>query len=74
MADNANVSKLVKMKKNIVKFFKEIRSELKKVVWLTWKQLKNNTVTVLLACLLIGAVIWIVDLILTQLVSLALLR
>ncbi|MGI6777959.1 MAG: preprotein translocase subunit SecE [Acetivibrionales bacterium] len=70
MADNAKVSRFERFRKGIVRFFKEIRTELKKVVWLSWKQLKNNTITVLLACLLVGAVIWIADLLLSQLVGL----
>jgi preprotein translocase subunit SecE len=62
------------IKNRTVKFFKELRSELKKVVWLNMKQLKNNTVTVLLACLLVGSIIWIADILLDELVKLTLVR
>lgn len=61
MAENVKVSKLGRIRKGLVKFFREVRSELKKVVWLTRKQLVNNTITVLAACLFIGGIIWIVD-------------
>lgn len=61
MAENVKVSKLDRIRKGLVRFFREIKSELKKVVWLTRKQLVNNTVTVLAACLFIGGLIWIVD-------------
>lgn len=43
------------------RFFKEIRMEMKKVIWPTKQQLINNTLTVFAACLFIGAVIWIAD-------------
>lgn len=72
MGDNVNVSKFAKTRKNFVKFFKEVRAELKKVIWPTREQLVNNTITVLAACLIIGAIIWIVDFGLTQVVQLTL--
>jgi len=43
------------------RFFKEVRMEMKKVIWPTKQQLLNNTLTVFVACLFIGAVIWIAD-------------
>lgn len=43
------------------RFFKEIRMEMKKVIWPTKQQLINNTLTVFAACLFIGAIIWIAD-------------
>lgn len=61
MAENEKVSKFSAARKNIIKFFKEIRAELKKVVWLNRQQLTNNTLTVLAVCLIVGAVIWIFD-------------
>jgi preprotein translocase subunit SecE len=45
----------------LVKFAKEVRSELKKVLWPTRNQVINNTIIVLLVCLLVGGVIWIFD-------------
>lgn len=67
MAENVKVSKFGRIRKGLAKFIREVRSELKKVVWLTKKQLVNNTITVLAACLFIGAIIWIVDVALLQL-------
>lgn len=43
------------------RFFKEIRMEMKKVIWPTRQQLVNNTLVVFAACLLIGVVVWIAD-------------
>lgn len=46
----------------IVKFFKEVKSEMKKVVWPTKKQVTNNTLIVLAVVVLVGLVIWVLDL------------
>lgn len=72
MADNAKVSRVSKRVRSIVKFFKEIRTELRKVVWLSWKQLRINTITVIVACITVGALIWVLDFILRRVVSLVL--
>lgn len=61
MAEEAKVSKLGKVRKNTMKFFREIKSELKKVIWPTKNQLINNTITVLATCLVIGLIIWAAD-------------
>mgnify|MGYP005840891543 CR=1 FL=1 len=74
MAENVSVSKFTAARKNLVRFFKDIRAELKKVIWPTRAQLINNTVTVLLACFVIGAIIWIIDLGLTKVIELTLAR
>lgn len=69
MTENARTSKLAEFNKKFVRFFKDIRTELKKVIWPTRKQLVNSTVSVLLICLLIGAVIWISDTVLGILID-----
>ena len=43
------------------KYFRELRSELKKVVWPTPKQVLNNTLIVLGCCVVIGVFIWLFD-------------
>ena len=45
----------------IGKWFKDLRSELKKVQWPTRKQTINNTVIVIVCVLVIGAFIWLFD-------------
>lgn len=50
-----------KLGKNIFKFFREIKVELKKVVWPTWSQTRNNTIIVLICVLIVGLAIWILD-------------
>ena len=51
----------VKKKKDRGLWFREMKSELKKVVWPTRKTVIANTGTVLLCSLIIGACIWIFD-------------
>jgi preprotein translocase subunit SecE len=72
MAENVRVSKAVTARKKVTKFFKEIRVELKKVIWPTRKQLVNYTITVLLTCLIVGTVIWVVDFGLAKIVGIML--
>lgn len=48
-------------KVNVVKFAKEVKNELKKVVWPTRAQLINNTITVLIACAIVAVIIFLAD-------------
>ena len=50
-----------KKKKDRGLWFREMKSELKKVVWPTGKETMKNTGTVLLCSLIVGAFIWIFD-------------
>ena len=45
----------------VTKYFRELKSELKKVVWPSGKETMKNTGTVLLCSLVVGAFIWIFD-------------
>jgi len=45
----------------IVRWLREMRSELKKVQWPTWKQVLKNTGIVLLCVVVIGVFIWVFD-------------
>lgn len=74
MTENARTSKLVNARKRIVRFFKDIRNELKKVIWPTKKQLINNTLSVLIICFLVGGIIWVSDVILGKIVEWTLTR
>ena len=47
---------------NVAKFFRDSKSELKKVVWPSGKQLVNNTVVVLVAVLIVGIIVCLFDL------------
>ena len=50
-----------KVKKDYGKWFREMRSELKKVVWPSGKTTMKNTLTVLGVSLCVGAGIWLFD-------------
>jgi preprotein translocase subunit SecE len=57
-------------KKDRGRWFREMKSELKKIVWTDKKTVVKNTGTVLLCSLLIGACIWIFDYVLVNAVQL----
>ena len=68
-------AKAVKKKKDkpgffarIARWFREMKSELKKVQWPTRKQTLNNTLTVIVCVILVGAFIWVFDLLAHQIV------
>ena len=45
----------------IARYFRELRSELKKVVWPTPQQVLKNTGIVIACVIVVGAFIWIFD-------------
>ena len=45
----------------ITKYVKEVKSEMKRVVWPTWSKIRQNTLVVILYVLIIGIVIWLLD-------------
>lgn len=45
----------------IVNYFKEVKGELKKVSWPSYKQVQNNTIIVLICVIVIGAFIALLD-------------
>ena len=51
----------MKKPNRIGKFFKDLISEVKKVVWPSKKQLLNNSAIVLAVCILSGIALFIVD-------------
>ena len=61
MAEEKNVKKDKKEKKDRGRWFREMRSELKKVVWPSPDKGAKNTGTVVLYSLIIGACIWVFD-------------
>lgn len=50
-----------KKKHSIVKYFKDARSEFKKVVWPSRKQVVNNTIVVIISLVVSGIAIWALD-------------
>lgn len=45
----------------IGRWLKELKAELKKVTWPTWKQTLNNTWVVILCVVVVGIFIWVFD-------------
>ena len=45
----------------ICRYFRELRSELKKVVWSSPKQVAKNTLIVVACVLVVGVFIWLFD-------------
>ncbi|MCL1830652.1 MAG: preprotein translocase subunit SecE [Oscillospiraceae bacterium] len=43
------------------KYFRDVRSEFKKITWPTKKQVWNNTIVVLVTVLIFGIIIWTLD-------------
>jgi len=56
--------------KRLVQFFRDYKSEAKKIVWPGFKDVIKNTVIVLIVCVIVGAFIWLVDFGLSNLLSL----
>ena len=58
--------------KRVIGFFKDYKSEIKKIVWPGFKDVAKNTGIVLAMCLIVGAFIWLLDLGLGNLIKLIL--
>ena len=61
-----------KVRKDRGRWFREMKSELKKVVWPSPQKVVKNTLTVLACTLVIGACIWVFDGVAGQLIMLLL--
>ena len=55
-------SKPVKDQKDKRRFFKDLKAEMKKVIWPTSKQLFNNTLAVITIVVIIGVIVFLLDL------------
>lgn len=47
--------------KRLIAFFKDYKSEIKKIVWPGPRDVTKNTLVVLIMCLIVGAFIWLLD-------------
>lgn len=47
--------------KRILKWLKDVKVELKKIIWPTKQQVINNTLAVLFMILIFGAFVWVLD-------------
>ncbi|QXM07297.1 preprotein translocase subunit SecE [Crassaminicella indica] len=60
MAVQTNTNKLGKSQ-NVGKYFKNVKAELKKVIWPNKKDLISYTTVVVVTCAITAAGIWLVD-------------
>ena len=63
MAEAKKANWFVRTWGKIAKYFRELKSELKKVVWPTPQQLLKNTLVVVACVLVVGVFIWVFDLV-----------
>lgn len=61
MAETKKKNWFVRTGSRIAKFFRELRSELKKVVWPTKEQILKNALVVGACVLVLGVFIWVFD-------------
>ena len=59
MKDNTNKKDSKKEKRH---FLKDVKAELKKVIWPTPKQLLNNTLAVIASVIIVGVIVFLLDL------------
>lgn len=61
LADYIECKGQLTIPKRIARFFREYKSEIKKIVWPGPRSVIKNTVVVLIMCLIVGAFIWLLD-------------
>ena len=61
MAENKKQNWLVRAWGAVCRYFRELKSELKKVVWSTPAQVLKNTLIVIACVLVVGVFIWLFD-------------
>jgi preprotein translocase subunit SecE len=54
------------MKEKIIAFFDDVLKEMKKVTWPTTEELKESTTVVIVACLMLAAFTYVIDMLITQ--------
>jgi preprotein translocase subunit SecE len=59
----------VRAANRIGRWFREMRSELKKVVWTSKSQLINNTLVVIACVIVVGVFIWVFDLVTSTIIT-----
>ena len=69
MAEAKKENFFVRAGKRISRWFREMRSELKKVVWPSKSQMVNNTLVVIACVIVVGSFIWVFDFVALQIVQ-----
>ena len=61
MAEVNKESWFKRMNSGLSKWFRGMKSELKKVVWPTWAQVVNNTIVVIVVSVVLAIIIGLID-------------
>ncbi|MDD2447523.1 MAG: preprotein translocase subunit SecE [Tissierellia bacterium] len=69
MSSNTNTNTTGTKSKKLNSYFKGVRSEMKKVIWPTKKELFNYTGVVILISILVAVIVYIIDLLVGGLIS-----
>ena len=72
MAAKEKKAKAAKKPNRVLKFFRDLISETKKISWPAKKTVINNTIVVIVSILIIGIFIWVLDALLAFLLGLML--
>ena len=66
MSETKKANIFVRIGRGIVRYFKDLKGECKKITWPTFPNVVKNTLIVIAVCLIVGVGIWVVDLLLSQ--------
>ena len=69
MAENKKQNWFARAWGAVCRYFRELKSELKKVVWPTPEQVLKNALIVVVCVLVVGAFIWVFDLVAGTLIN-----
>ena len=61
MAEVKNENWFKRLTNGLGKWFRGMRSELRKVVWPTWSQVLNNTLVVIVVSLIFAVILGVID-------------
>ena len=70
MSETKKANIFVRIGRGIVRYFKDLKGECKKITWPTFPNVVKNTLIVIAVCLIIGVGIWAVDWLLSWILTL----
>ena len=70
MSETKKANIFVRIGRAIVRYFKDLKGECKKITWPTFPTVVKNTLIVIAVCLIVGVGIWVVDWLLSWLIGL----
>ncbi|MBR5272532.1 MAG: preprotein translocase subunit SecE [Clostridia bacterium] len=71
MSETKKANIFVRIGRAIVRYFKDLKGECKKITWPTFPSVVKNTLVVIAVCLIVGIGIWVVDWVLSTILGLA---